>query len=222
MQPFEASNYYSPIIDMIFVLWLRGPGTYSWLDKRNTAVSNRPSIHMTPLQKAEQHDALTNAHLEYHKGLNAYAYFKTHDHAIGEDLVQDTFMKTWLYLVKGGKVELMRAFLYHILNNLIIDSYRKHSTTSLDALLEKGYEPSDDSESNRLFDALDAKALIPIILKLPLKYRRIMNLRYVKDLSIAEIARTVGQSKSTVTVQAHRGLKMLRALYALKPDVLGV
>lgn len=32
----------------------------------------------------------------------------------------------------------MKAFPYHVLNNLIVDEYRKRKTASLDDLLEKG------------------------------------------------------------------------------------
>jgi len=32
----------------------------------------------------------------------------------------------------------MRAFLYHILNDLIVDEYRKHKASSLTLLMEKG------------------------------------------------------------------------------------
>lgn len=97
---------------------------------------------MTPKQKKEQDVVLTTAHHDYEKGLNVHAFFKTHNHATGEDLVQDTFIKTWSYLARGGKIDIMKAFLYHVLNNLIVDQYRKHKTTSLDVLLEKGFEPS--------------------------------------------------------------------------------
>src|SRR3989344_3571626 len=110
---------------------------------------------MTPKQKVRQQAVLTLAHNDYEKGLNAHAFFKVHDHAMGEDLVQDTFMKTWAYLVKGGKIDVMKAFLYHVLNNLIIDEYRKHKTTSLDALLVKGFEPSMGDPSGHMLNALD-------------------------------------------------------------------
>jgi len=66
-------------------------------------------------------------------------FFKLHDHALGEGLVQETFMKPVVYLVKKGKIDLMKAFLYHVLNNLIIDEYRKHKTSSLDTMQEKGF-----------------------------------------------------------------------------------
>jgi RNA polymerase sigma-70 factor (ECF subfamily) len=108
----------------------------------------------------------------------------------------------------------MKAFLYHILNNLIVDEYRKKKTTSLDILLEKGFEPGVD-DSNRLFDFLDGKALILLIKKLPPKYQKVINMKYVQLLSLEEMSLILGKSKNTVAVNAHRGLEKLKQLYEL-------
>ena len=68
---------------------------------------------ITLKQKVHLQAILTLAHQDHQRGLNARAFFKVHDHAIGEDLVQDTFVKTWSYLLRGGKIDIMKAFLYH-------------------------------------------------------------------------------------------------------------
>ena len=155
---------------------------------------------------------LAAAYRDHEKWLHTHAFFKIQNHETGEDLVQETFMKTWKYLVKGGKIELMKAFLYHVLNNLIVDEYRKRKTVSLDALLEKGYEPGKDY-TEHLFDILDGKAAIILIVRLPERYQKVMRMRYVQDLSLAEISLITGQSKNTVAVQLHRGLARLKLLY---------
>jgi RNA polymerase sigma-70 factor (ECF subfamily) len=167
---------------------------------------------MTKKVTAARQKVMTLAHYDHQKGLNTHAYFKTHNHAKSEDLVQETFMKTWVYLLKGGKIELMRAFLYHVLNNLIIDDYRKHKTISLEVLTEKGFEPSIDY-SRRLFNTLDGGAALLLIERLPEKYKKIMRMRYIQDLSLEEMSLITGQSKNALTVQAHRGLEKLKQLY---------
>lgn len=167
---------------------------------------------MTSKQETKHNEALTGAHHEFEKGLNVYAFFKTSDHGIGEGLVQDTFLKTWSYLVKGGKIEVMRAFLYHVLNNLIVDEYRKRKTTSLDSLIEKGFEPKDENPK-QLFNILDGKAALLLIQRLPIAYQKVMRMRYVQDLSLKEISLITGQSRNTIAVQAHRGLEKLKLLY---------
>ena len=167
---------------------------------------------MTSKQEARQRAAFTLAHMDFEKGLNAHAYFKLHDHAMGNDLVQDTFIKTWRYLVRGGKIDVMKAFLYHVLNNLIVDEYRKRKTSSLDMMMEKGFEPSAGSFT-RFFDALDGKAALLLIARLPGAYQKVMRMRYVHELSLKEIALVTGQSKNAIAVQAHRGLEKLKLLY---------
>ena len=166
---------------------------------------------MTSKQETQLQGVLSIAHQDFERGLNSHAFFKVHNHATGENLVQDTFMKTWIYLVKGGKIEMMKAFLYHILNNLIVDEYRKHKTTSLDVLLEKGFEPSVDN-SKSLFNVLDGKAALLLIGRLPLKFQKVMRMKYVQDLSLKEMSLITGESKNTLAVQAYRGLEKLKLL----------
>ncbi len=167
---------------------------------------------MSPLQTIKQRKLLTVAHQDYGKGMKVHAYFKTNNRDTSEDLVQDTFLKTWAYLVKGGRIDLMKAFLYHVLNNLVIDEYRKGKTVSLDLLIEKGYEPTTGF-SSRLFDILDGETAVLLIAQLPERYKKVVHMRYVEDLSLAEIALCTGQTKNAIAVQVHRGLEKLKLLY---------
>ncbi len=131
---------------------------------------------------------------------------------VPSNLVQDTFKKTWEYLVKGGKITVMKSFLYHVLKDLIIDEYRKRKPSSLDALMEKGFELGEDN-SERLINVLDGKRAILLISRLPEKYQKVMLMRYVNDLSLKEMSLITGQSTATLAVQLHRGLKKLKELY---------
>lgn len=163
-------------------------------------------------QETQLKKELTTAHNDYARKLGVHAFFKTHNLSTSEDLVQDTFMKTWSYLVKGGKIDIMKSFLYHVLNDLIIDEYRKRKTTSLDVLLVKGFKPRA-TDHTRLFDILDGKAAFLLIKQLPVAYQKVMRMRYVQLLSLKEISLITGQSKNAVAVQAHRGLEKLKLLY---------
>jgi len=167
---------------------------------------------MTPQQKIKLQAALTAAHTEYETGLHTRAFFKLNDRGMSKDMVQDTFMKTWVYLAKGGKIDIMKAFLYHVLNCLIVDEYRKKKTLSLEVFAEKGLEPSTD-EHKRLPTILDGKAALLLIAHLPKMYQKTMRMRYVQDLSLAEMSLITGQSKNAIAVQLHRGLEKLKLLY---------
>lgn len=167
---------------------------------------------MTRRQEVQLQATLTAAHESYDKILISYAFFRVHSHAISEDLVQEAFMKTWGYLLKGGEILVMKAFLYRVLKNLIVDEYRKKKTISLDALLEKGFQPST-GDFGRLADILDAKAAVLLIPRLPEPYNKLMHMRYMQDLSPVEISLITGQSRNVISVQIHRGLKKLKCLY---------
>jgi len=155
---------------------------------------------------------LTAAHKDFVKGLFTYATFKVNNTALSEDLVQDTYIKTWLYIAKGGEILKMKAFLYHILNGLIIDEYRKRKVTSLDQILEIGFDVSFDT-SERLANTIDGAGVLSLLHKLPSHYQSIVKMRYVDELSLEEISERLGTSKSTLAVQSHRGLEKLKTLY---------
>ena len=172
------------------------------------------TLTMTTLKKNNLLEViLTDAHNDYEKVLHAHAFFKIQNHAMSEDMIQDTFTKTWVYLLNKGKIDNMRAFLYHVLNDLIVDEYRKHKVISLDMLREKGFEPRTKN-FERLHNILDGKATLLLILRLPEKYQKVMKMRYIEDLSLEEISHIVGKSKGTIAVHVYRGLKKLKLLYS--------
>jgi RNA polymerase sigma-70 factor (ECF subfamily) len=172
-------------------------------------------------EKLELQRIMTIAHQEYEKGLKKHARFRVNDDTKCDDLVQDTFMKTWVYLLKTGKIELMKPFLYHILNCLIIDEYRRKKSASLDVLLENGFEPGSD-ECMRMVNVLDGKSAMKLITLLPPSYQKVMSMRYVEDLTLTEIALQTGQSKNTIAVKTHRGLEKLRKMYYEQRQMIAV
>lgn len=157
-------------------------------------------------------DEMTVACNAYQGSLIRRAQYKTNNREVSQDLVQTTFLKTMQYLIRGGKINLMRSFLNHILNALIVDEYRKKKATSLDILIENGFEPAED-DSKRMENISDGKSLVFLIPKLPKKYALVIQMRYLRGLSLKEISALTGQSENTVAVQLHRGLVKLRKLY---------
>jgi len=154
---------------------------------------------------------LTEAYNELGLGLKKYAYFKLNSKALADNLVQEAFVKTWSYLKKGGKILQMKAFLYNVLNNLIVDEYRKQKSLSLNELADKGFEPSKE-EAPRIISQIDSRLVCSVIDELPEKYRVAIKMRYLQERSIEEISATTHQSKNATAVQIFRGLEKLRTL----------
>jgi len=162
--------------------------------------------------KQTKSESFASAYGEYEEILLRHALFKVGSAELASDLVQTTFLKTWEYLVKSGKIVLMKAFLFHVLNRLIIDEYRKKKTLSLDVLTEEGFEIGTD-DSDRLFNTIDGKSAALLIPLLSEKYRLIVSMYFLDGMSLAEIAVATKQSKNTATVQIHRAIKKLKTLF---------
>jgi len=166
----------------------------------------------------KERDAFVSAYGGYEEALLRRALYKVGDAELASDLVQTTFLKTWEYLIKNGKIDLMRAFLFHILNMLIIDEYRKKKSLSLDTLIDVGFEiPVDDSD--RLFNVIDGTNAVLLIPLLAEKYRLVISMHYLDGMSLTEIAAATNQPKNTVAVQIHRGIKRLETLFKVDTSV---
>lgn len=157
-------------------------------------------------------DQFTSIFTEHTDALFRYAFFKLGDREIAKDLVQETFAKTWGYLHKGGDIQQMRAFLYRTLSHLIVDFYRKKKTVSLDVLLEEGFDRMG-SGAGEVTDMLDGARVMALLSKLPKKYHDVLFMRFVEGLELEEIAHVTRETKNTVTVRVHRGLKRLKKIF---------
>lgn len=158
---------------------------------------------------------LVQAFHDHQKALLQKSFRKVDDKDLSDDLVQTTFLKTWQYLQKEGNVDSMKKFLYHVLNGLVIDEYRKKKPVSLDLLIESGFNVVID-DSDRLFDILDGKTALLMIPLLPDKYQDVMEMRYEDEMTLNEIAKITQQSNNTVAVQIHRGVEKLAVLFRVE------
>jgi len=160
----------------------------------------------------EMEQAFIRAYEEHADALFRYCSFKIHDRELAKDLLQEAFSKTWAYLAKGEEVGNLRAFLYRTLGNLIIDEYRKKKTSSLDALMDEGFDRSED-EPLSVEDRIDAASAMELLKKLPEGYGDVIFMKYVQELSLKEIAEITRQSENAVAVRIHRGLQKARKLF---------
>lgn len=161
------------------------------------------------------HEIIVQAFHDYHKSLLRQSFLKVDDADLSDDLVQATFFKTWQYLQKEGTVDSMRRFLFHVLNGLIVDEYRKKKCVSLDLLTEAGFNIVID-DSDRLFNILDGKTAMLMIPLLPEKYKTVVAMRYEDEMTLSEIAKITKQSNGTVAVQIHRGIEKLAILFRVE------
>ena len=173
--------------------------------------------------ESSEEKAFLQAFEAHADALFRHAFFRVSDRDRAYDLTQDTYLKAWDYVVKGGEVKQYKSFLYRILHNLIIDEYRKKSSRSLDELLEDEKTAGSieavlsEGSVRETEESLDERLLVENIRshipELPEDYRVALTLRFVDGLSTGEIAETVGVTENVISVRIHRGIVKLRALY---------
>lgn len=170
-----------------------------------------------PTSSTESHeDRFLKAFDEYNDALFRHAFLRISNREKAVDLVHDTYTKVWAYIRNGYEIDNFRPFLYKVLNNLIIDEYRKRKELSLDAMLaEEGVDEgsfSDLSESTAeaLAATIDGKKAFDLLAELPDQYREVILYRFVDQLGPREISELIEESENVVSVRIHRALKMLR------------
>ena len=168
-------------------------------------------------EKIESHeDRFLKAFEDYSDALFRHASIRVSDRERAIDLVHDTFTKVWSYIRSGHEVDSYRSFLYKVLNNLIIDSYRKQREVSLDALFEiEGVDEGSFSELSEnsveaLAATIDGRKAFELLKELPDVYREVITFRFIDGLGPREISELIEETENVVSVRLYRGLKMLR------------
>ena len=157
-----------------------------------------------------------DAYNSYSDEIFRFILFKLNNREKTKDILQDVFMRTWMYISKNGKIDNMRAFLYKTAGNAVIDEYRRQGRSedkleSLETLSESGFDIGiDDTET--LIDKIDGEQVVELINKLPGVYSEVIFLRYVEGKSISEIAEITDRSDNAVSVQLNRGMEKFKKL----------
>lgn len=161
----------------------------------------------------DPHSIFLRAYETYSDAIFRHCYFRLSNRERALELMQETFMRVWESIANGRQIEQLRAFLYRIANNLIIDEYRRSykKTASLDALQEEGFEPGKE-ETSEWNTSLDAHAALKVVDQLSPAHKEVILLRYVDDFAPKEIAKVLGESENVVSVRLHRATKELRSL----------
>lgn len=145
-----------------------------------------------------------------------FIYFKVSTRQDAEDLTSEVFLRVWQYVGETEDIiENLRALIYKIARNLVIDFYRRRSRAEYvvaDDVLENIQDTHQQSLLNEIEAKVDIRNIEHIMRKLKDEYREVIVLRFIEDLSISEIADILDKSKGSVRVILHRALKVTREL----------
>ena len=123
--------------------------------------------------------------------------------ARAEDAVHDSFLKLIHHYeeLRDRPDERVAAWLMVVVKNAATDMLRREGReTDLESAFWEPSVPADQGEF---------QALVTIIRQMPEDYRRVLELRFVAEWSLAEIAQAMNLTESAVKTRVFRGRKML-------------
>lgn len=144
-----------------------------------------------------------------------YAYYRLGDPQAVEDLTQETFLRAWDALRRHQKPpQHPEAWLFRIAHNLVVDTYRSHSSRPQQRPLEAAQALADPlpSPAQQAEQRLTWDTVVQAWQRLPDPDRDILLMRFILGLSHQETAQALGLKEGHVRVLQLRALRRLQAL----------
>ena len=138
-----------------------------------------------------------------------YVYSKVGNREEAEDLTSQIFMKAVRGVDTERGAQSMQKWLFQVARTTIADYWRAHyriSTSSLDQLLEIGWEGPADEEPATM-SSTPTERVHRILQALPEKYREVLKCRFLLKLSVKATALQMGATEANVKVLQFRALK---------------
>ena len=150
----------------------------------------------------------------------SYAYYELGDHHAAEDVTERTFLAALANLHRfderarpadGEGASTFKVWLFRIARNVVANerrAVRRHPATALDETTAAIVADPLDVEGDAVRRD-EAAAAWRAVGRLPGDRRRAVVLRFVDELSTAEIAGILGRSEGAVRVLIHRALRTM-------------
>lgn len=151
-----------------------------------------------------------------------YILMMVKDEDVANDIFQDTFVKVVTTIKQGRYTDTGRfaAWLTRIARNLVIDHFRqeksqgKLSTDNADTDILNRRELSDGTVEDELIDLQIQDDVRSLLRRLPEAQRKVLVMRYYKNLSFKEIAALTGVSINTALGRVRYAILNMRRMAA--------
>lgn len=146
----------------------------------------------------------------FYERIHRYITFKIPHFEDVDELTSEVFLRGWEYAT-ASKVENFNALVYRIARNLIADYYRSKKVTGPIEEAEAQIQPGRSLEETVMIKE-EFRHIMQKLNKLKDEYRDVLVMRFLDELSIAEIAEALEKTPNTVRVTLHRAKKALQEI----------
>jgi RNA polymerase sigma-70 factor (ECF subfamily) len=157
--------------------------------------------------------AFATLYRRYLDRVYGYAFYQLGDHHDAEDATERTFLAA-LGAISAFRDEgsTFRAWLFRIAHNTVANAHRTRARRPTSSLPDGFERPAPDADPAGLVALADElREVRAVIAQMPDDRRQVILLRFVDDLSTAEIAEVLDRSTGAVRVLLHRSLRDLAA-----------
>ena len=157
-------------------------------------------------------DAFGQLYERYVERIFNYVYYRTGNTHDAEDLTARVFQRAMNHIQKyTDRGVPFSAWLYRIAHNLVANWHRDRSRKQEIPLDDLPILPAKgDHPEKNLVRSQEQDALLKMIRKLPAERQNLLILKFVEDMSNAEIGAIMGRSEGAVKSLYHRTLLALR------------
>lgn len=181
------------------------------------------------LTKQTHDEVFENEFLPHADALKTFAYHLTYNESDADDLVQETYLKSYRFIDKYHVGTNAKAWLFKILKNEFINRYRKKAkrpkAVDFEEIITFHNQEDDNQYSSyvdlrvELFQSMMGDEVTIAINRLAVDFRTVILLCDIEGFTYEEISKIIDVPIGTVRSRLHRARNMLKEtlkVYAAK------
>lgn len=180
--------------------------------KRGPNLKKLEDVELVDLAKDGNKEAFGELYERYVEKIYNYIYYRTGNHHDAEDLTARVFFRAMGHIENYTERGVpFQAWLYRIAHNLVANWHRdrgRRKVIPLDEFIASGLR--SDSPDKHAEDEEEREHLLKAIRRLPEDRQQLLMLKFVEQLSNAEIGEIMDRTEGAVKSLYHRTLIALR------------
>jgi len=167
------------------------------------------------------HNEFSILYQKYKNPIFSYLYYLAGDKSVAEEICQDVFLKVYLNIAKFEGRSSFKTWIYKIAKNTYLDYVRSQKKDTVlenldyfsNNLVDKSMGPEEHAVNLAMKEQIEKT-----LTKMSEKYRMLLILRDIQNLSYKEISEITDMELNTVKVGIFRARREFRKIYQEMED----